>query len=198
MGEREVTQAEYQALMGMNPSFFAAPNFPVEQVSWNDARAYCQALTAREVTLARLPVGYEYRLPTEAEWEYACRAGTVTEYNVGADIYCGDAAFFYSTHSYIPCGLSSPVPGGSYAPNGFGLYDMHGNVREWCLDSFFSYAPGAVSNPLATGGVNRVVRGGSWGSNSSFSRSAYRYGNNPGDSYNYIGFRLVLGEILAP
>ncbi|MCP3882560.1 MAG: formylglycine-generating enzyme family protein, partial [Sulfitobacter sp.] len=144
MGEHEVTQAEYQALMGSNPSGFSGPNLPVEQVSWHDARAYCTALTAQEMAAGNLPTGYEYRLPTEAEWEYACRAGTTTEFNVGPDLLCADAHFSYSSHSSSYCGVSSTIDVGSYSANAFGLYDMHGNVYEWCLDSYASYGAGAV------------------------------------------------------
>ncbi|MCP3881584.1 MAG: formylglycine-generating enzyme family protein, partial [Sulfitobacter sp.] len=144
MGEHEVTQAEYQALMGSNPSSFSGPNLPVETVSWNDARAYCTALTAQEMAAGNLATGYEYRLPTEAEWEYACRAGTTTDFNVGPDLFCADARFYYSSDSSSYCGVSSTIDVGSYSANAFGLYDMHGNVYEWCLDSYASYGAGAV------------------------------------------------------
>ncbi len=198
MGEHEVTQAEYQALMGTNPSHFSGVNLPVEQVSWNDARAYCTALTAQEMALGNVPAGYEYRLPTEAEWEYACRAGTTTEFNVGADLYCADAKMGYSYHSSSSCSSSSTVDVGGYASNAFGLYDMHGNVREWCLDSYASYGTGAVSDPFVTGGSLRVLRGGSWGGNSGDCRSARRHSGSPGGSGSYIGFRVVLALVLVP
>ncbi|MCP5023050.1 MAG: formylglycine-generating enzyme family protein [bacterium] len=201
MGEHEVTQAEYQALMGSNPSNFPGPNLPVEQVSWNDARAYCTALTAQEMAAGNLPTGYEYRLPTEAEWEYACRAGTTTEFNVGADLFCADARFWYSYHSTSSCGVSSAagtIDVGSYSANAFGLYDMHGNVWEWCLDTYASYSPGAVVDPLVTGGSVRVFRGGGWGNGSVDCRSAYRSSGSPGSSDFVIGFRAVLALVLVP
>ncbi len=198
MGEHEVTQAEYQALMGVNPSAFVGSSLPVEQVSWNDSVAYCAALTAQEVALGNLPAGFEYRLPTEAEWEYACRAGTTTEFNVGADLYCADARFSQSHHSNSSCGVSSTIDVGSYPANAFGLHDMHGNVFEWCLDSWSSYIAGAVTDPFVTGGSNRVFRGGGWIVNSNFCRSAYRVFLGSGVPTNHIGFRVVLGSVLVP
>ncbi len=198
MGEFEVTQAEYQALMGSNPSNFSGANLPVEQVSWNDARAYCTALTAQEMALDNVPAGMEYRLPTEAEWEYACRAGTTTEYNVGADLICADARFGYSYHSSSSCSSSSTVDVGGYAANAFGLYDMHGNVYEWCLDTYAGYSSGAVTDPFVTGGSVRVLRGGSWFNDSSDCRSASRFVSSPGDSYYDLGFRVVLASVFVP
>ncbi len=201
MGEHEVTQAEYQALMGSNPSYFSGPNLPVEQVSWFDARAYCMALTAQEMAAGNLATGYEYRLPTEAEWEYACRAGTTTEFNVGSDLFCADARFSYSEHSGNGCGVSTfagTIDVGSYSANAFGLYDMHGNVWEWCLDSYASYGAAAVSDPFVTGGSVRVLRGGGWDGVSYDCRSADRGGSSPGFSYYSLGFRAVLAPVLVP
>ena len=199
MGQHEVTQADYQALMGSNPSFYPGATRPVERVSWHDARAYCAALTAQRA--GNIPAGFEYRLPTEAEWEYACRAGTTTEFHYGPDLFCNQARFWYSNHSNSSCGLttsSGTVPVGSYAPNAFGLYDMHGNVYEWCLDSFAAYNSAAVTNPFVTGGPYRVIRGGGWGDNSGYCRSANRSYGGPGDSYRYLGFRVVLAQVLVP
>ncbi len=198
MGATEVTQAQYQALMGTNPSQFVAPNNPVEKVSWNDAQAYCAALTTQQAALGNVPAGYQYRLPTEAEWEYACRAGTTTEFNTGAALFCNDAKLGYSYHSNSSCNSNGTVPVGSYVPNAWGLYDMHGNVWEWCLDSYASYTAGAVTDPFVTGGPLRVLRGGSWFLNSYYCRSAVRYPFLPGDAYNYYGFRVVLAPVLVP
>ncbi|MEA5547676.1 formylglycine-generating enzyme family protein, partial [Limnoraphis robusta CCNP1324] len=131
MGQHEVTQAEYQAVMGTNPSLFPGASRPVERVNWFAALTYCAALTAQNA--GSLPAGYEYRLPTEAEWEYACRAGTTTEFHYGAELFCNQARFGLSLHSNLSCSSLGTVPVGGYAPNGFGLYDMHGNVFEWCL-----------------------------------------------------------------
>jgi formylglycine-generating enzyme required for sulfatase activity len=155
-------------------------------------------LTVQEMAAGNLPAGYEYRLPTEAEWEYACRAGTTTEFNVGADLFCADARFGYSQHSNSSCGTSSTIAVGSYSANAFGLYDMHGNVWEWCLDSIASYAPGAVTDPFVTGGSVRVIRGGSWNYDSRYCRSAVRTSTHPGNSWNFIGFRAVLALVLVP
>jgi formylglycine-generating enzyme required for sulfatase activity len=199
MGATEVTQAQYQALMGTNPSGFPGANNPVEQVSWNNAVAYCAALTTQQAALGNVPAGYQYRLPTEAEWEYACRAGTTTEFNTGAALFCNDAKFDYSYHSNSSCNYSSStVPVGSYAPNAWGLYDMHGNVWEWCLDSYASYTAGAVTDPFVTGGPNRVIRGGGWNVNSSFCRSAIRVSSIPGITDLSLGFRVVLAPVLVP
>jgi formylglycine-generating enzyme required for sulfatase activity len=199
MGKHEVTQAAYQSVMGSNPSFFQGAGYPnaaqrpVEQVSWNSAVAYCQALTAIEQAAGRVPPGYQYRLPTEAEWEYCCRAGTTTEWHTGTS-FSTSQANFVSTSG----GLLQTAVVGSYAPNARGLHDMHGNVWEWCLDSFASYTPGPAIDPFVTGGPNRAVRGGGWNATSTGCRSAYRSNNPPSHlSYGY-GFRVVLAPVLAP
>jgi formylglycine-generating enzyme required for sulfatase activity len=198
MGATEVTQAQYQSLMGTNPSNFPGANNPVEKVSWNDAQAYCAALTTQQAALGNVPAGYHYRLPTEAEWEYACRAGTTTEFNTGEALFCNDAKFYYSYHSNSFCNSNGTVPVGSYAPNAWGLYDMHGNVWEWCLDSYASYTAGAVTDPFVTGGIGRFIRGGSWDNTSVVCRSAFRYPGNPDDAGYDIGFRVVLAPVLVP
>jgi formylglycine-generating enzyme required for sulfatase activity len=198
MGATEVTQAQYGALMGTNPSSFFGDNNPVERVSWFDAQAYCDALTTQQAALGNVPPGYQYRLPTEAEWEYACRAGTTTEFNVGNALFCNQAKFGYSYHSNSGCNSITTVPVASYAPNAWGLHDMHGNVSEWCLDSYAAYSAGAVTDPFVTGGPNRVIRGGSWFYVSQFGRSAYRNRDDPGVAVFYIGFRVVLAPILVP
>jgi formylglycine-generating enzyme required for sulfatase activity len=198
MGATEVTQAQYQALMGTNPSYFPGANNPVERVNWDNAQAYCAALTTQQAALGNVPAGYQFRLPTEAEWEYACRAGTTTEFNTGAALLCGDAKFLYSNHSNSSCNSSSTVPVSSYAPNAWGLYDMHGNVFEWCLDSYAGYITGPVTDPFVTGGPYRVFRGGSWGGDSVFCRSAFRLVDNPGLTNLNLGFRVVLAPVLVP
>jgi len=206
MGETEVTQAKYLSLMGTNPSFFTGANNPVEQVSWLDAQAYCAALTAQQAVLGNVPQGYQYRLPTEAEWEYACRAGTTTEFNVGAHLFCNDAEIIFSNHSNSWCNSpsvpASTVPVGSYAPNAWGLYDMHGNVSEWCLDNWDLYSAGAVTDPFVTGGpysAYRVIRGGGYSDFSDNCRSAKRTAALPPDlAGEWLGFRVVLAPILVP
>jgi formylglycine-generating enzyme required for sulfatase activity len=198
MGRHEVTQAEYEALMGFNPSLEVGASLPVDSVSWDDAQAYCAALTVTEALAGNVPLGYEYRLPTEAEWEYACRAGTTTEFNVGAGLYCDQANFDFSYHSNSSCNPIGTVAVGSYAANAWGLFDMHGNVREWCLDTYAPYTADAVRDPLATGGTQRVIRGGSWDSNSAGCRSARRASVAPNQASDIFGFRVVLAPIVTP
>ena len=204
MGRHEVTQAQYQAVMSYNPSYFQgvnwpnAANRPVEQVSWTNAVTYCDALTAQEAAAGRLPVGYEYRLPTEAEWEYCCRAGTTTEWNVGTSLSCSQANF-YDTGYCVPPGQTSVV--GSYAANAWGLHDMHGNVWEWCLDGWNgapNYPAGPVTDPyvLSASGPLRVFRGGNFAYDSGYCRSARRGGLNPPSYVNYLGFRVVCAPVL--
>ena len=207
MGKCEVTQAEYQEVIGSNPSHFQGAaygnntNRPVEMVTWSDALAYCDALTVLEAAAGRLPTGYEYRLPTEAEWEYCCRAGTATEWNVGDSLDCTQANFS-STSGYCapdPSTGGQTTPVGSYAASAWGLHDMHGNVWEWCLDSWdgsANYPAGAVSDPFVTIGPYRVVRGGGWYDVSSSCRSARRGWYSPGGMSGLGGFRVVCAPIL--
>jgi formylglycine-generating enzyme required for sulfatase activity len=196
MGATEVTQAEYAALMGTNPSTFQGPSYsnsanrPVETVTWFDARSYCAALTAQQAALGALPSGYEFRLPTE---EYACRAGTTTSWNVGNSLSCSNANHYSNGHCVAQ---TSAV--GSYAPNLWGLFDMHGNVWEWCLDSYAGYPSSAVTDPFITGGPSRVFRGGGWSDGAGYCRSAIRNGVDPGNLNVDIGFRVVLGPIRVP
>jgi formylglycine-generating enzyme required for sulfatase activity len=198
MGKYEVTQAEWQAVMGTNPSYFVGPDLPVETVSWNHVLAYCAALTRSERAAGRLPIGYQYRLPTEAEWEYCCRAGTTTEWNVGSSLSCGQA-----NSTGVPGGghcVGRTANVGSYRPNAWGLHDMHGNVREWCLDAWdgsANYPSSPVSDPFVTSGPYRVVRGGSWRDYAVFCRSALRLRFSPGEASSYDGFRVVLAPVLV-
>jgi formylglycine-generating enzyme required for sulfatase activity len=213
MGRYEVTQAEYQALMGTNPSTFVGANMPVTGVTWFNAQDYCAALTAQYSGSLSLPAGYQFRLPTEAEWEWACRAGglgsALDEFNVGPSLFCDQARFYFSYHSNSQCSgwQSGPAPVGSYPANAWGLHDMHGNVAEWCLDSYAAYPAGAVTDPFSTGGPGgpggpiRVLRGGGWSSNSAQCRSAYRSNTTlfpVGINLGSIGFRVVLAPVLVP
>jgi formylglycine-generating enzyme required for sulfatase activity len=194
VGRYEVTQGEYQALMGTNPSYWPAPQRPVEQVTWTDAMAYCAALTSSEAAAGRIPTGYQYRLPTEAEWEYVCRAGTTTEWSTGAALSTSQANF-----NSGPSGQTSVV--GGYQANPWGLFDTHGNVWEWCLDSWDGvtpYNPSAVSDPYMTIGAARLLRGGSWLDSAFFCRSAVRGVLVPATVRSWIGFRVTLAPILVP
>jgi formylglycine-generating enzyme required for sulfatase activity len=214
MGKYAVTQGEYLALMGNNPSYFTTVdwnghpispdlNRPVELVSWIDATNYCAHLTQQEQAAGRLPSGWVYRLPTESEREYACRAGTTTAFNFGSAIRGGMANFYnyyeydaaigeiYFANPTVPW-LFRTTTVGSYAPNAWGLHDMHGNVWEWCGDWYGTYPTGSVSDPQgAPSGSARVVRGGGWGDSGRLCRSAFRY-YSPSDWNFSFGFRVVL------
>jgi formylglycine-generating enzyme required for sulfatase activity len=201
IGRFEVTQAQYQAVMGSNPSFFQGASYPnaaqrpVETVSFYAANAYCAALTVSEQAAGRVPAGYGYRLPTEAEWEYCCRAGTTTEFHTGATLACGQANFNFSNHSNAYCSINQTAVVGSYAPNAWGLHDMHGNVEEWCQDAWdysANYPSGAVTDPLVGSGLVYVLRGGAWGGDSYVCRSAARSGADPSFTSLINGFRVVL------
>jgi PKD repeat protein len=193
MGKYEVTQSQFQAVMGTNPSIFSlaanAAQRPVENVTWYQAVAYCQSLTAAEQAAGRVPLGYQYRLPTEAEWEYCCRAGTITEWNTGNVISISQANFGGSV------GQTTVV--GSYLPNAFGLYDMHGNVWEWVVDSTFPYAAVPVVDPVITGGPDRGLRGAGWAYAAPECRSAKRGGVHPSYTTGGYGFRVVLAPVIG-
>ena len=194
VGAYEVTQAQYQAVMGINPSYWQASQRPVEQVSWDSAMSYCATLTTTEAAAGRIPAGYQYRLPTEAEWEYVCRAGTTTEWNTGASLVCGQANF-------SGCGPGQTTVVGSYAANPWGLFDTHGNVWEWCLDSWdgsANYPSSAVFDPYVSSGPLRVIRGGGWNYAAGVCRSAIRANFIPGGAGDVIGFRVVLAPVLVP
>ena len=185
MGVHEVTQAQYEQVMGVNPSHFKGANKPVEMVSWEDAVEFCRRL--RELP-AEKEAGNVYRLPTEAEWECASRAGTTTKYSFGDyDSKLGDYAWYYDnsdrkTHSV-----------GGKKPNAWGLCDMHGTVLEWCQDWYGDYPSGSVTDPSgAKSGSDRVFRGGSWSMTPEHCRSATRFGGFPWYRNGYLGFRVCL------
>ncbi|MFN6146821.1 MAG: formylglycine-generating enzyme family protein [Planctomycetota bacterium] len=203
IGRHEVTQTQFQAVMGSNQSYFQgsawanAPQRPVERLNWLQAVAYCAALTASEQAAGRVPAGYEYRLPTEAEWEYCCRAGTTTEFHVGPTLVCGQANFFFSYHGSGNCSSGQTAVVGSYPPNAWGLCDLHGNVWEWCHDAWdgtANYPPGPVVDPVVASGPSRVARGGSWIYDSRGCRSAFRFRSLP----TYADFSFGCRVVLAP
>lgn len=195
MGRYEVTQAEYVAVMGSNPSHFIGdPNRPVEMVSWDDAVNYCAKLTVRERAAGRLPAGYEYRLPTEAQWECACRADTTTRFSYGNDVGYTDLihyGWFWENSA------STTHPVGQKRPNPWGLYDMHGNVAELCSDWYEGTFHGEnVTNPYGpSSGTERVRRGGLFNALAHECRSADRGRNSPSYTHSGIGFRAALVQI---
>ncbi|MCE2486014.1 MAG: formylglycine-generating enzyme family protein [Desulfurellaceae bacterium] len=183
LGKYEVTQGQWQAVMGSNPSLFACgATCPVENVSWEDTQAFIAALNRQE--------GVEkYRLPTEAEWEYAARAGTQTAYHFGDDAsQLGAYAWYGDNVDYE--NLIHPV--GQKRPNAWGLYDMHGNVQEWVQDWYGGYPHGAVTDPRGpSSGARRVDRGGSWFNSARQCRAADRGDSSPGYRNGDLGFRLA-------
>lgn len=183
MGVYEVTQAQYEQLIRKNPSYFAGDQNPVERISWDDAVAFCQALSRK--------TGKSVHLPTEAQWEYACRAGTTTRF------YFGDGADYRQLDDYVWSLANSDEqtrPVGQKKPNAWGLYDMHGNVWEWCGDWYTdSYVNAVKIDPAGpASGSDRALRGGSWRNLPQRCRSASRYGSVPGLRYNGVGFRVAV------
>jgi formylglycine-generating enzyme required for sulfatase activity len=198
IGKYEVTQKEWTEAMGSNPSRFKGDNLPVEQVSWYEAIEYCNKLSLKEgLTPAYRGSGdsvvYDfnasgYRLPTEAEWEYAAKGGNQDsisyEYSGENNV---DSVAWYSGNSG-----NRTHPVGTKQPNSLGLYDMSGNVYEWCWEWYGNYTSGAQTNPAgASLGTYRVLRGGSWSSTAGVVRSAYRGSDSPSYRIYYIGFRLA-------
>lgn len=203
MGVHEVTQAQFQKLMGKNNSHHKGPDLPAEQVRFPEAEIFCKRLSELE---AERKAGRVYRLPTEAEWEYACRGGTTTTFHVGNTLSAEQANF----NGNYPFGdaakganLQKTAKVGSYPPNAWGLYDMHGNVSEWCSDfydpDYYKTSPkadpkGPAKGVMATGFANNffmVVRGGNWLDEGRALRSAYRYRFQSSEPYRLVGFRVV-------
>jgi formylglycine-generating enzyme required for sulfatase activity len=182
MGKYGVTQAQYQYVMGTNPRRVKGVNLPVERVSWDDAQAFTKEVSEK--------TGLIVRLPTDAEREFACRAGTSTTYYTGDSEADLDKVAWYNANS-----KNTTHPVGQKLPNAWGLYDMHGNVFEWCADWYEPYKPGAVVDPQGPSeGRGRVLRGGCWGYSPDLCRSAHRLGHDPDNLRIFIGFRVVVAS----
>jgi formylglycine-generating enzyme required for sulfatase activity len=179
VGKYEITQEQYQSIMGNNPSCFKGRDLPVEMVSWEDAQAFCRKVSEK--------TGSVVRLPTNAEWERACRAGSKTTYYTGDAETDLDRAGWYDKNSK---GATHPV--GQKTPNAWGVCDMHGNVWEWCADMFNEYKIDASEDPLVTKGMCYIIRGGAWNSYLGGCRSANRTKNGPKKGSWNIGFRVVV------
>jgi len=187
LGATDVTQSQYAAVMDSTPSHFSQTNAdaPVENVSWLDAMSFCQKLTLQEHIAGHLPEDYAFTLPTEAQWEYACRAGT-TGPNTG-DL--DTTAWFGKTSGQTTHQVSTKQP------NVWGLYDMYGNVKQWCLDWYGNYPGGMIMDPTGpSSGTYRVVRGSDWTSATAQCRSAVRNFALPASSNRFIGFRIALSR----
>jgi formylglycine-generating enzyme required for sulfatase activity len=185
LGRTEVTNAQWKQVMGSVPSRSQADDHPVERVSWHDAVAFCDTLSALP---AERSAGRVYRLPTEAEWEYACRAGTTTKFSFGDDAErLGEHGWYFENAG----GETRAV--GTLRPNPWGLHDMHGNVWEWCGDWYGEYGTAAETDPPgpSAGGV-RVDRGGGWSSYIKACRSSSRAASDPSRRYGFLGLRLAL------
>ena len=182
IGKYEVTQALWQAVMGNNPSYFKGEDLPVEQVSWNDCQDFISKLNAM--------TGKKFRLPSEAEWEYAARGGKKSRgYQYSGSNTLGDVAWYEGNSG------SKTHAVGTKQPNELGIYDMTGNVYEWCQDWYGSYSSSPQTNPIgAVSGSSRVDRGGSWFFTAKHCRSSYRFNLTPGYRLNFLGLRLVLSE----
>ena len=194
LGKTEVTQGQWQKVMGTEPwegqSFVQADkDCPTSCVDWNDATAFCQRLTDTDHTNGELPAGEGYRLPTEAEWEYACRAGTITAFSFGNDEQqLGNYGWFSGNV------FSYPHAVGMKKPNPWGLYDMHGNVMEWCSDWYDRKLSGGTDPVGPGGGSRRVLRGGSWGIFPDSCRSASRHYVVPSYRLYNLGFRVARSQ----
>jgi len=189
LGKFEITQSQWTAVMGTTPAFFQGdPLLPVEQVAWDDAVTFCTRLNERERSAGRLPEGYVYQLPTEAQWEYACRAGS--HEGVRRSDLPDFAWFRENTRA-----RSERV--GLLQPNAWGFHDMLGNVWEWCADYHGPYPGGVVVDPPRSGytGAHRVVRGGSFTSRIEVLRPATRGGDDPETRNFILGFRVALAPV---
>jgi formylglycine-generating enzyme required for sulfatase activity len=196
LGKYEVTQSEFRRVTGNSPwsgqpYLKEGDAYPASYVTWNDADEFCRKLTEQERSAGRLATNERYRLPTEAEWEYACRAGTTTRYCFGDDErQLNEFAWFAENAINIGALYAHTV--GSKKPNAFGLHDMHGNVWEWCADLYGNNLTGGNDPVGAASGTNRVSRGGGWDRIAAQCRSSTGGNGAPnGDRYGSLGFRVA-------
>ncbi len=195
IGRCEVTQAEFASVTGRNPSHFGGDsNRPVEKVTFLDASNYCAAITARERKAGRLPEEYEYRLPSEAEWEYACRAGSTNLFAFGNDAAVADEYAWTAENCE-----ATTHPVGQKKANAWGLFDMHGNVWEWVADWFEPYPAMALSDPVGpVTSKYKVFKGGGWNQDVEYARASSRFMMGPASGIHFVGFRVALGRPLPP
>lgn len=212
LAKTELTQAQWQSVMGKNEPTYASSGLkaPIENISWNQAMEYCRRLTDLERARGTIPPDWEYNLPTEAQWEYACRAGSVDAYSFGDDPsdlckfanYSNKSGGFANADMDHEDGHQYTAPVGIYPPNAWGFHDMHGNVWEWCRDSMDPENPDYVhedaTDPLASAGDHRVYRGGGFRHTAANCRSAVRRGNAPDNRRSAVGFRPALVHIGGP
>jgi formylglycine-generating enzyme required for sulfatase activity len=199
LGKYVVTQELWEAVTGANPSKWKGTNLPVEKVSWADAMDFCKKLTEMERKSGRLPENWKYTLPTEAQWEFACRADTTTALNNGKNLDCtdkdcrGESSNLAEVAWYDKNSDRKTHPVGLKKPNNYGLYDMHGNIWEWCFDWYADYPDNSAIDPLGPDkGTAHVRRGGSWGYYAKGCRSAARASYSPNYRLGSLGFRLAL------
>lgn len=212
MAKYETTQSQWKRIIGALPGELTAElpagdDFPVGNVNFTEAEAFCRRLTQRARESVALPANWEFRLPTEAQWEYACRAGTTTATSFGDTLSSHQANFKGKSYNGAKQGpsLGRAAKVGSYPANAWGLHDMHGNSFEWCRDWYHSSLPGGVDPDLyfarstavknRTGDISRVRRGGCWADEGWPCRSAFRVRFEPERRYDHIGFRVVAVEL---
>ena len=212
MAKYETTQGLWKRVAGALPGPLTkelpeGAALPVGNVNWPEAEDFCRQLSERLRTRGQLPAGWEFRLPTEAQWEYACRAGTTTATSFGNSLSSTQANFKGKPYNGGAPGpsLGRAAPVGSYPPNAWGLHDMHGNTFEWCRDWYHARLPGGADPDLRDardtaqrsehGDISRVRRGGAWSDDGWPCRSAFRVRFEPERRYDHIGFRVVIVEL---
>ena len=209
MGTFEITQRQWINVMGRYPDklpddqFGNGPDFPVYWISYQEAMQFCAALTTRWHRSGELPADWMVLLPTEAQWEYACRAGSATATSFGDTLRLEEANFHPLSGALPENFVTTATPVGSYPPNAWGFHDMHGNEFEWCLDWYHRLLPGGIDpdlsqvrgEPNRDGTYSRVRRGGAWNDEYQYCRSAFRLRYEPDRRADHIGFRVVIRQV---